>query len=77
MTSRQPKGTPVGGQFAQDRNPDGGDLPSLEGEKVKCSNCHAEIHPLEVFPKGRCLACHSAVTPMPTAQEVRRAWGIK
>jgi hypothetical protein len=26
MTNRQPKGTPIGGQFAQDRKPDGGDL---------------------------------------------------
>lgn len=26
MTKRQPKGTPVGGQFAQDRKPDGGEL---------------------------------------------------
>ncbi len=26
MIKRQPKGTPVGGQFAQDRKPDGGDL---------------------------------------------------
>jgi hypothetical protein len=26
MTKRQPKGTPVGGQFAQDRKPSGGDL---------------------------------------------------
>ncbi len=26
MTKRQPKGTPVGGQFAEDRKPDGGDL---------------------------------------------------
>jgi hypothetical protein len=26
MTKRQPKGTPIGGQFAQDRKPSGGDL---------------------------------------------------
>ncbi len=26
MTKRQPAGTPIGGQFAQDRKPDGGDL---------------------------------------------------
>ena len=26
MTTRQPKGTPVGGQFAQERKPDGDDL---------------------------------------------------
>lgn len=28
MTNRQPKGTPVGGQFAEGRNPEGGDLSS-------------------------------------------------
>ncbi len=44
---------------------------------VKCSECQAKIHPLAVFPKGRCVECHAAVTPMPTAQEVRRAWGIR
>ncbi len=27
-TNRQPKGTPVGGQFAEGRKPDGGDLPT-------------------------------------------------
>jgi hypothetical protein len=26
VTKRQPKGTPVGGQFAQDRKPSGGDI---------------------------------------------------
>lgn len=30
MTKRQPKGTPIGGQFAQDRKPSGGDLSATE-----------------------------------------------
>ena len=35
MTKRQPKGTPVGGQFAQERKPDGGDLvPPRKGSVV-------------------------------------------
>jgi hypothetical protein len=29
MTKRQPKGTPIGGQFAEDRRPSGSDLPAI------------------------------------------------
>lgn len=80
MTKRQPKGTPVGGQFAEGRKPEGAELTTSPDEKtttVKCSDCQTEIDPLDVFPEGRCLNCHAAVTPMPTAEEVRRAWGIR
>lgn len=38
MTNRQPKGTPVGGQFAEGRNPEGGDLPVKEIRVVDHSN---------------------------------------
>lgn len=31
MTNRQPKGTPVGGQFAEGRKPEGGDLRPADG----------------------------------------------
>lgn len=27
---------------------------------MNCADCGAEVHPLEVFPKRRCLNCHAA-----------------
>jgi hypothetical protein len=35
MTKRQPKGTPIGGQFAQDRKPDGPDLAASPPKATK------------------------------------------
>lgn len=28
-------------------------------QTVTCSSCRAEVQPLELFPKNRCLACHA------------------
>ena len=44
MTKRQPKGTPVGGQFAPDRKPGGGDL-----TVDTCSKCGGEIRALPLY----------------------------
>ena len=43
-------------------------MPETEyGPTVTCTGCGAEVHPLEVFPKRRCLACHEAQFTMPTS----------
>jgi hypothetical protein len=34
-----------------------------------CRDCHAQIDPLDVFPKQRCLSCHA------NAPEVKRELG--
>ena len=44
MTKRQPKGTPVGGQFAPERKPGGGDL-----TVDRCSKCGGEIRALPLY----------------------------
>jgi hypothetical protein len=33
---------------------------------IRCADCGADVDPLELFPRNRCLACHAA------APEVRR-----
>jgi hypothetical protein len=45
---------------------------------VICADCGAQVHRLEIFPKGRCLECH-ANSPegrrIVTAGELARMWG--
>lgn len=44
---------------------------------MKCKQCNAEVHPLEVYSKGECFKCHSTRVdkePMPTAKEVADAF---
>lgn len=51
-----------------------------EAGQRPCTSCGTLIGDLERFPGGVCVECH-AKTPegrrMPTADEVRGAWGIK
>lgn len=42
-----------------------------------CTQCHAEIDPLEVFANGECLECHAKSFIMPTELELKEMWGIK
>jgi hypothetical protein len=41
-----------------------------------CTQCTAEIDPLEVFPEGKCLECHAKAFVMPTETELKAMWGI-
>lgn len=50
MTKRQPGGTPVGGQFAPDRKPEGGDL---AGEIKSMMDHHATVAAICDAKKGR------------------------
>lgn len=40
-----------------------------------CTGCAVNIHPLEVFPEGKCLDCHAKNFVMPTAGELISMWG--
>jgi hypothetical protein len=45
---------------------------------TKCPDCGKDVHPLAVFPEGRCLECYKVATandPMPTADDIVRMWG--
>jgi hypothetical protein len=42
---------------------------------TRCSSCDRPVQRYSIFPKDRCLDCHAAVTPMPTAADVIRSWG--
>ncbi len=45
MTKRQPKGTPVGGQFAQGRKPSGSDLVEIDWcEETEANRRFAKLH---------------------------------
>lgn len=42
----------------------------------RCTGCARPVHWLAVFPGGRCIDCHAAVTPPVTdARELARMWG--
>jgi len=43
---------------------------------VKCAKCGNDVHPLEVFPQTRCLACYERDmgSSMPTAAELTAMW---
>jgi hypothetical protein len=45
-----------------------------------CADCSATVHPLEVFPGPRCLACWSvtpeANAPM-SARQLAQMWGAR
>lgn len=63
MTKRQPKGTPVGGQFAPDRKPSGGDLtvgtcPRCGGE-VRSLPAYNPLNRSNPFPPGLVQVCMS------------------
>lgn len=50
------------------------------GGSLKCAECGATVGKYEMFPQNRCLDCHSKwfdSQPMPTAQDIRKMWGIK
>lgn len=40
-----------------------------------CTGCQKPVEPLEEFPGGKCLECHAAITPFPTAEQVVALWG--
>jgi hypothetical protein len=44
-----------------------------------CKGCGAEVHPLDVFPMGRCLACHAKAheddTPEQMFADIMGAFG--
>jgi hypothetical protein len=48
---------------------------------LDCQNCGVTIHRLyETFPGNICLVCHAKeeeTKPMPTAQDIRKMWGMK
>lgn len=39
---------------------------------VECSECRREVHPLDVFPLGRCLECHAVAHENDTPEEMYR-----
>lgn len=46
---------------------------------IRCALCGLTVDALEVFPGGICLECYAASPDgrrMPTAAEVRAAWGM-
>lgn len=52
MTARQPKGTPIGGQFAEGRRPEGGDLqPQITPRQAEL-NRQAVAHAIAVNERG-------------------------
>jgi len=59
--------------------------PHLQGEQLpeslKCTECGEEVHPLEVFPGGRCLACWTPIgeekAKTMTAEKLAAMWGAK
>ena len=42
---------------------------------TRCTACERPVQILSVFPGGRCLDCHAAEAPFPTAAEVISMWG--
>jgi len=48
-----------------------------------CTGCGDAVHPLEVFPKNRCIACHADAPEVKrdaatmTAEKLTRMWGGK
>lgn len=42
---------------------------------TRCTSCARPVQRLSVFPRGRCLDCHAAATPLPTAADVVAMWG--
>jgi hypothetical protein len=51
------------------------DSETNEEYPTRCSACNRPVQRLSVFPRNHCLDCHAAITPMPTASDVIRAWG--
>lgn len=52
-------------------------------KSITCTGCGADVEPLDVFPRNRCLSCHAkafdlanAISPQ-TAEDVARMWGAK
>ena len=47
---------------------------------MNCTDCQRHIEEGQQFPQGRCLECHAIdfdSKPMPTAQDIRKMWGIE
>lgn len=51
---------------------------------VTCTGCGADVEPLDVFPRNRCLSCHArafdleqALRPTMTADTLAQMWGAK
>ena len=60
---------------------------SMRGKGIEkmtvCHDCRADVDPLEVFPRGRCLQCHAnapetvrALSAL-TAGGLARMWGAR
>lgn len=62
MTKRQPKGTPVGGQFAPDRKPDGGDLSSgTTSSRLRVRNRDGVPFEVRIVRKGERYGLNDAI----------------
>jgi hypothetical protein len=50
---------------------------------MKCRDCGADVDPLEMFPKNRCLSCHASAPEVQrelagmTAESLAQMWGGK
>lgn len=55
----------------------------MTARPITCTGCGAVVHPLEVFPKSRCLDCHASApetvreTATMTAEKLARMWGAQ
>ena len=48
---------------------------TTEEYPTRCPACERPVQRLSVFPGGKCLDCHAATAPFPTAVEVISMWG--
>lgn len=51
------------------------DADTNDEHPTRCPDCNRPVQRLSVFPGDRCIDCHAAITPMPTANDVIRMWG--
>lgn len=51
------------------------DAETNEEFPTRCPGCNRPVQRLSVFPGGKCIDCHAAATPFPTAQDVVESWG--
>lgn len=77
MTNRQSKGTPVGGQFSEGKNPDGPDLAPDRNdvdlnEEIEANFEYAAEH---AGPEARILEHQSRIDDIDSQREARRARG--
>ncbi|HEY7822676.1 MAG TPA: hypothetical protein VIG24_07590 [Acidimicrobiia bacterium] len=50
--------------------------PTNDAYPTRCPDCDRPVERLSVFPAGRCIDCHAAITPPVTdARELVRIWG--